>query len=352
MDMSQGVTPAQGTDPNQPRIFKAAVIGASGYAGGELLDLISKHPSLDLHVATANTNVGAPITELHPKLTQYSGQSFSATTADAVAGADVIFLALPHGESAAFVGSLGAMKMIVDLGADFRLESESEWQRYYPGEHAGTWVYGLPEAPNARAAIAAATQVANPGCYATAIALGSMPLVTEGLVAAIDVVGLSGTSGAGRTLRNDLLASEVMGSLAPYKVGGVHQHTPEIAQTLGKVEQNITVSFTPVLAPLDRGILAVITATPLRATSAVELQTLFEDFYTVEPFVQVMPAGKQCVVKSVVGTNNCQISVAFDERANRIVVTTVIDNLVKGAAGQAIQNFNLMAGLPETAGLK
>jgi N-acetyl-gamma-glutamyl-phosphate reductase len=333
-------------------IFKASVVGASGYAGGELLELIAAHPNLTLHCATANNNAGAFITDLHPKLIQYQGQAFSETTPDAEVGADVIFLALPHGESAAFVGSLGAAKFIVDLGADFRLESQSEWQRYYSGEHGGTWVYGLPEAPNARLDIAAATRVANPGCYATAIALGAMPLVSEGLVAAIDVVGLSGTSGAGRTLRSDLLASEVMGSLAPYKVGGVHQHTPEIAQTLAKFGQEIAVSFTPVLAPLDRGILAVITATPLRATSSAELRALFETFYQGEPFIQVMPAGKQCVVKSVAGTNNCHISVAFDERANRIVVTTVIDNLVKGAAGQAIQNFNLMAGLPETTGLK
>ena len=332
--------------------FKASVVGASGYAGGVLLELIAKHPNLALHSATANNNAGALITELHPKLTDYQSQTFSETTPEAVAGADVVFIALPHGESAAFVGSLDPEQLIVDLGADFRLEEPSDWQRYYPGDHAGTWAYGLPEAPGGREVIAKAKHVANPGCYATAIALGAMPLVSSGLVEAIDVVGLSGTSGAGRTLRADLLASEVMGSLAPYKVGGVHQHTPEIAQTLGKFGQSVTVSFTPVLAPLDRGILAVITATPKRATSQPELQSLFEGFYAGETFVTVLPAGKQCVVKSVVGTNNCQISVAFDQVANRVVITSVIDNLVKGAAGQAVQNFNLMAGLPETAGLK
>lgn len=349
-------------------MFKAAVVGASGYAGGELLDLISTHPNLVLHAASADSNAGAAITDLHPKLTQYLGQNFLPTSPKAVMGVDVIFLALPNGESAAFIDSLEAANasspakphgqgllgqdvLIIDLGADFRLENSNDWRAYYPGDHRGAWVYGLPEAPNAKVALGSAKRVANPGCYATAITLGAMPLVSEGLVSAIDVVGLSGTSGAGRRLRNDLLASEVIGSLAPYKVGGVHQHTPEIAQALKKLGSEVVVNFTPILAPIDRGILVVITATPNRKTDARELQAMFEGFYQDETFVQVLGLGQQCVVKSVIGTNNCQISVAFDERANRLVITAVIDNLVKGAAGQAIQNFNLMAGLAQRAGL-
>jgi N-acetyl-gamma-glutamyl-phosphate reductase len=335
---------------------QVVVVGASGYAGGELLRLIAAHPSLNLLAATAHSNAGQLITDLHPHLVEFADMKFVDTNPAACAGADVIFIALPHSESAGFISQLGDINAkVIDLGADFRLVDPSEWEKFYGSAHAGHWVYGLPELPNQRAAIASANRVANPGCYATAISLAGLPLAAEGLIDSIDVVAMSGTSGAGRTLRPDLLASEVMNNLSPYKVGGKHQHIPEIAQTLGAFGVPIGVNFTPVLAPLHRGILAVVSASLTRKPATPDivafLQKHYEKFYADDPFVIVMPAGHVPGVKDVAMSNRCHLTVTFDEAADKVVVMSVIDNLGKGAAGQAVQNMNLMLGLPETTGL-
>src|SRR3954469_6903164 len=237
----------------------AAVAGASGYAGGELLRLILGHPHLQLGAVAANSQAGQPVTSVHPQLPALADVSFVATEAAALSQADLVFLALPHGQSAALVAQLPADLPIVDLGADFRLIAADAWTTYYSGTHAGTWPYGLPELPGARAGLERARRIANPGCHATAVAIGLAPLLRAGLVEAQDivVVAASGTSGAGRTPTAALLASEVMGALSPYKVGGIHQHTPEMEQSLSSAAgEPVILSFTPTLALMPRGILA------------------------------------------------------------------------------------------------
>jgi N-acetyl-gamma-glutamyl-phosphate reductase len=279
-------------------------------------------------------------------------------------GCDLVFLALPHGQSAALAAGLPAGTMVVDLGADFRLADPAAWQKFYGSPHQGQWPYGLPELPGARAAISAARQVAAPGCYATAAALALAPLLAAGLVSPADVVvvAASGTSGAGRAAKPELLGSEVMGSVSAYQVGGVHRHTPEMEQALGDAAGTaVTVSFTPLLAPMPRGILATCTA-PLTAAAGAEgtdpgssatgrLRAALEEAYAGEPFVRVLPAGQWPATASVSGSNAAHLQVTADPHAGRAVAVAALDNLGKGAAGQAIQDANLMLGLPETAGL-
>jgi N-acetyl-gamma-glutamyl-phosphate reductase len=330
-----------------------AVAGASGYAGGELLRLVLGHPGLGLGPVAARTAAGRPVTALHPQLPQLAGQVFAATEPGPLAEADLLFLALPHGESAALVAQLPAELPVVDLGADFRLGSAAAWSAYYSGEHAGTWPYGLPELPGARAALAGAARVANPGCYATAISVALAPLLAAGLVEPSDVVvvAASGTSGAGRSVQPHLLASEVMGSMSPYKVGGTHQHTPEIEQALtAAAGTDVTLSFTPVLAPMPRGILATCTAR-LAGTTEAQLRGALHAAYDGEPFVHVLPVGAWPATAATAGGNSVHLQVAADPHSGRAVVVAALDNLVKGAAGQAVQNANLVLGLDETAGL-
>jgi N-acetyl-gamma-glutamyl-phosphate reductase len=330
-----------------------AVAGASGYAGGELLRLVLGHPGLGLGAVAAGRAAGRPVTALHPQLAQLSGQVFAGTEPGPLAEADLLFLALPHGESAALVAQLPAELPVVDLGADFRLGSAAAWSAYYSGEHAGTWPYGLPELPGARAALAGATRVANPGCYATAISVALAPLLAAGLVEPSDVVvvAASGTSGAGRSVQPHLLASEVMGSMSPYKVGGTHQHTPEIEQALtAAAGTDVTLSFTPVLAPMPRGILATCTAR-LAGTTEAQLRGALHAAYDGEPFVHVLPVGAWPATAATAGSNSVHLQVAADPHSGRAVVVAALDNLVKGAAGQAVQNANLVLGLDETAGL-
>jgi N-acetyl-gamma-glutamyl-phosphate reductase len=330
-----------------------AVAGASGYAGGELLRLVLGHPGLGLGPVAAGTAAGRPVTALHPQLAQLGGQVFAATEPGPLAEADLLFLALPHGESAALVAQLPAELPVVDLGADFRLASAVAWSTYYSGEHAGTWPYGLPELPGARAALAGATRVANPGCYATAISVALAPLLGAGMVEPSDVVvvAASGTSGAGRSVQPHLLASEVMGSMSPYKVGGTHQHTPEVEQALtAAAGTDVTLSFTPMLAPMPRGILATCTAR-LAGTTEAQLRDALHTAYDGEPFVHVLPAGTWPATAATAGSNSVHLQVAADSHSGRAVVVAALDNLVKGAAGQAVQNANLVLGLDETAGL-
>jgi N-acetyl-gamma-glutamyl-phosphate reductase len=256
-----------------------------------------------------------------------------------------VFLALPHGESAAVAAQLPAQTKVVDLGADHRLADPDAWARYYPGRHAGTWTYGLPELPGQRAKISESTRVAATGCYAVATILALSPLIASGIASPDDVVVVasSGASGAGRSPKAHLLATEVMGDLSPYKVGA-HQHTPEIKQASGAR----TLSFTPVLAPMPRGILATVTAS---ATAPADVRQVLIDAYAGEHFVRVLPEGLWPHTAATFGSNACHLQGTVDRDSGRLIVTSAIDNLGKGAAGQAVQCANLMLGLPETAGL-
>lgn len=332
--------------------IRVAVAGASGYAGGELLRLIAGHPHFDLVAATAHRQAGAPVAAVHPHLTGLD-LVLGPSDPEALADADLVFLALPHGESAAVAAALGPEVRVVDLGADHRLRDAEAWTRYYGGQHAGTWTYGLPELPGQRARIAASRRVAATGCYAVATTLALAPLIAAGAVAADDVVvvAASGTSGAGRSPKPHLLGSEVMGDLSPYKVGA-HQHVPEIKQATGAK----SLSFTPVLAPMPRGILATVTAIPAAgigsgAGSAADPRAVLVEAYADEPFVHVLPAGHWPHTGATLGANTCHLQSTVDVDSGRVIVVSAIDNLGKGAAGQAVQCANLMFGLPETAGL-
>ncbi|MBM7079749.1 N-acetyl-gamma-glutamyl-phosphate reductase [Micromonospora humida] len=324
--------------------IRVAVAGASGYAGGELLRLIAGHPEFDLVAATAHRQAGAPVTAVHPQLVGLD-LTFAATDPATLADADLVFLALPHGESAALAAELPESVRVVDLGADHRLRDADAWSRYYGGPHAGAWTYGLPELPGQRAAIAGATRVANTGCYAVAITLALAPLIAAGAVAPADVVvvAASGTSGAGRAAKAHLLGSEVMGDLSPYKVGA-HQHVPEIKQATGATG----LSLTPVLAPMPRGILATVTAVP---TGDADPRAVLADAYADAPFVHLLPEGAWPHTAATAGANSCHLQATVDVDSGRVIVVSAIDNLGKGAAGQAVQNANLMLGLPETTGL-
>ena len=336
----------------------AAVAGASGYAGGELLRLLAGHPDLEVGPLSAGGNAGRTLGELHPQLVSLAERPLLASTGEpgdpAFEGADVVFLALPHGASAAVVAGLPPDARVVDLGADFRLADAGEWDRFYGGTHAGTWTYGMPELPGVRDAVRGATRVANPGCYPTAVTLALSPLLSAGVVEPTDlvVVAASGTSGAGRTAKPNLLGSEVMGDLTPYKVGGTHQHIAEIRQQLSTAAAApVTLSFTPVLAPMPRGILATCTARIASGATPAAVREALLAAYADEPFVTLLPEGTWPHTAATAGSNSCQLQVAVDADAGRVVVTSAIDNLGKGAAGQALQNANLMLGLPETAGL-
>jgi N-acetyl-gamma-glutamyl-phosphate reductase len=331
-----------------------AVAGASGYAGGELLRLILGHPQLRLGPVAANTRAGAPVTSVHPQLPALADTSFVVTEPAALAQADLLFLALPHGQSGALVAQLPPDLPVIDLGADFRLNDPQAWTTYYSGQHAGAWPYGLPELPGARAKLTGAPRIANPGCYATAVAVALAPLLHAGLVESYDVVvvAASGTSGAGRTPTATLLASEVMGSMSPYKAGGVHQHTPEMEQSLSAASgAPVTLSFTPTLAPMPRGILATSTARLVEGVTTRELQATLAAAYGDEPFVHVLPDGQWPTTGATYGSNAVHVQVAADQHSGRAIVVTALDNLVKGAAGQAVQNANLSLGFDETAGL-
>ncbi len=328
-----------------------AVAGASGYAGGELLRLLAGHPEFRLVATTAASNAGQMLSGLHPQLGAFGDITIEATNAEVLSRADLVFLALPHGTSAAVVADLPERVRVVDLGADFRLGSAEAWKQYYPGfAHAGSWVYGLPELSD-RSTIRAATRVANPGCYATAIAMGFAPVLELIDTSDLVVVAASGTSGAGRKPSDSLLATEVMGSMTAYKVGGLHQHTPEIEQTLaGLTTRAVRLSFTPLLAPMSRGILATLTAR-VQVGSKLDVHALLAEYYRDEPFARVVPRGRQPATSSVYGSNSVHLQGEFDDHTQRVVITVALDNLVKGAAGQALQNANIMYGFGETIGL-
>lgn len=333
--------------------MKTAIVGASGYAGTELLRLLLEHPHFEPTVITAHSNAGELISSVAPQLAQLGDRRFESFDLAKVNACELVFLALPHGESAALIAQLDPNLKIVDLGADFRLSSAEKWIQYYGGTHAGTWTYGLPELPGKRAVIAKSNRVSNPGCYATSISLAIAPAL--GLVETRDivVVAASGTTGAGRSAKINLIASEVTGSLSSYKFGGVHQHTPEVEEALTHIAcSEVKISFTPILAPMPRGILSTVTAKLTSVATTETMHALYTKAYAQDEFVTVLPLGQMPKTNSVIGSNHVHLQVAVDVHTNRLVVSAAIDNLGKGAAGQAIQNANLICGLPENTGLQ
>jgi N-acetyl-gamma-glutamyl-phosphate reductase len=327
---------------------RVAIAGASGYAGGELLRLVAAHPDLDLVMVAAHGNAGQRVGEVHPNLPSLADLTFLETSAGVLAGADLVFLALPHGASGPLAAQLPESVKIVDLGSDHRLIDESAHARYYGGDYHPAWTYGLPELPGQRSAIAASTRVANTGCHAVAAVLAIAPLIAAGIADPDDVVitSVSGTSGAGRAPADHLLGSEVMGDLTGYKVGE-HRHVPEIKQAAGVV----TLTMTPVLAPMPRGILATVAVRPIGSPTAEHVREMLTSAYAGEPFVHVLRPGRQPRTAATAGSNSAHLQATVDQDSGRIIVTSAIDNLGKGAAGQALQNANLMLGLPETTGL-
>jgi N-acetyl-gamma-glutamyl-phosphate reductase len=334
-----------------------AVAGASGYAGGELLRLLSAHPEFEIVTVTAHQNAGQPLSAVHPHLVSLRHLVLQETTPAVLSGADVVFLALPHGASGAITAHLPEDVLVIDCGADHRLTDPDAWAAFYGGEYHGAWTYGMPELLLAgggrqRENLAGATRIAVPGCNVTAITLGLAPGIAAGVIAADDLVSVLavGPSGAGKSLRPDLLAAEILASSSAYQVGGVHRHNPEIVQNLTAAGgEGVSLSFTPVLVPMARGILA--TSTAKLTADAADVRAAWEDAYADEPFVHLLPAGVFPKSGDTTGANTALIGLAVDERAGRVVVVSALDNLVKGTAGAAIQSANLALGLPETLGL-
>ncbi len=333
--------------------METVVIGASGYAGGELLRLIDSHPKLKFKSAIAHSKANTAIALEHPFLIGKYDQNFEEFNAQNIQTTDLVFIALPHGESAGLVSQLKPGTKMVDLGADFRLKDSDQWSKYYTGDYAGSWTYGLPEIEGNKEKISNSDQVANPGCYATAIALAFAPLIKHDVIDLnyLTVVAASGTTGAGKKPQQSILASEVMGSLSNYKLNGSHQHIPEIEQTLSQINyKDVVLSFNPILAPMPRGILANCISKIKIGISKNEIVDIFNRYYKGQPFVQVnQDANLQ--TSSVLNTNNCLLQISVDENTNQITVVSVIDNLIKGASGQAIQNANLMCGWDQMMGL-
>ncbi|KIZ17403.1 N-acetyl-gamma-glutamyl-phosphate reductase [Streptomyces natalensis] len=332
---------------------RAAVAGASGYAGGEVLRLLLAHPEVEIGAVTGHSSAGRRLGSLQPHLLPLADRELAATSAEALAGHDVVFLALPHGQSAAVAEQLGPDVLVVDCGADFRLKDAAEWETFYGSPHAGTWPYGLPELPGARAALQGAKRIAVPGCYPTAVSLALFPAYQAALAEPEAViVAASGTSGAGKAAKPHLLGSEVMGSMSPYGVGGGHRHTPEMIQNLSAAAgERVGVSFTPTLAPMPRGILATCTARARPGVDAAAVRAAYEKALADEPFVRLLPEGQWPSTAAVYGSNAVHLQVTLDTAAGRIIAISAIDNLTKGTAGGAVQSMNIALGLDETTGL-
>jgi N-acetyl-gamma-glutamyl-phosphate reductase len=334
--------------------ISVAVAGASGYAGGEVLRLLLGHPDVQIGALTGSSNAGQSLGLLQPHLVPLADRVLDETTVEVLAGHDVVFLALPHGQSAPYAEALGGDVVVIDCGADFRLTDPAAWEKFYASDHAGSWPYGLPELPGQRALLQGARRIAVPGCYPTVSTLALAPAVAAGLVEPDDlvIVAASGTSGAGKTVKPHLLGSEVMGGVSAYGVGGTHRHTPEIVQNLsGLTEDTVKVSFTPLLVPMPRGILATCTATVVAGVGAEDVRAAYEKAYADEPFVHLLPEGQWPTTKAVFGSNSVHLQVTVDEAAGRVVAVGAVDNLAKGTGGAAVQCMNLALGLPETTGL-
>ncbi|WP_043447597.1 N-acetyl-gamma-glutamyl-phosphate reductase [Arthrobacter sp. L77] len=334
--------------------FTAAVSGASGYAGGEILRLLANHPDIEVGAITAHSNAGARLGDVQPHLHSLADRVLQETTPEVLTGHDVVFLALPHGASAEVAARLPANTLVIDAGADHRLQDPAAWTKFYGSAHAGTWPYGLPELPGHRAGLVGARRIAVPGCYPTSVLLALTPGFAAGLLEPDDVVvvSASGTSGAGKAVKPNLLGSEVMGGMSPYGVGGGHRHTPEMEQGLSRAAgERVSLSFTPTLAPMARGILTTATARVTSGVGYAQLRQAWEDAYAAEPFVRLLPEGQWPTTKAVLGSNYANLQLAFDDHAGRVIVSCVIDNLTKGTAGGAVQSMNIALGLDETAGL-
>lgn len=339
--------------------YSVAVAGASGYAGGEVLRLLAEHPEFEVRTVTAHSNAGQPLIQVQPHLRSLAHLDLVETTSEALAGHDVVVLALPHGASGAIAAELPDDTIVLDCGADHRLTSESDWARFYGGEYHGSWAYGLPELVHAdgsrqREQLVGARRIAVPGCNVTAVSLALVPGIQAGVIEAGDLNATLavGPSGAGKSLRPDLLASELLGSASPYAVGGVHRHIPEILQNVGLAGgEGASIAFTPVLVPMSRGILATVTARLVPGIDAASLRSAWESAYADEPFVHVLPEGAFPRTADTVGANTALVGLAVDADVQRAVIVVALDNLVKGTAGAAVQSLNVALGLPESLGL-
>ncbi|MEZ3159765.1 N-acetyl-gamma-glutamyl-phosphate reductase [Microbacterium sp. BWT-B31] len=345
--------------------YSVAVSGASGYAGGEILRLLADHPDIEIRTVTAHANAGQRLLEHQPHLRSLAHLTLQPTTPDILAGHDIVFLALPHGQSGQYTDALGDTPLVIDAGADHRLESVADWDRFYGGDFHDPWTYGVPELPvngsKQRERLVGATRIAAPGCNASTVSLSLAPGVAAGVIDPSDIVTVLavGPSGAGKSLKTNLLASEILGTANPYSVGGVHRHIPEIRQALaaarrsasapveGTPKESIRVSFTPVLVPMARGILATSSAPIAPGVSDDEIRAAWEAAYGDETFVQLLPEGQFPRTADVLGANTALMGLAIDRAANRVVVVTAVDNLVKGTAGAAVQSMNIALGLPE-----
>lgn len=334
--------------------LRVAVSGASGYAGGEVLRLLTSHPRVEIGSITAHSNAGQKLGALQPHLHALADRVLEPTDVDVLRDHDVVFLALPHGASAEIAAQLPAETLVIDAGADHRLTDSAMWEKFYGSPHAGTWPYGLPELPGNREKLIDAKRIAVPGCYPTGSILGLAPGFTAGVLQTDDVVivAASGTSGAGKSLKPHLLGSEVMGGMSPYGVGGLHRHTPEIIQGLSQAAgQEVSLSFTPTLAPMPRGILTTATAKYVPGTSAEQIRAAWEKAYADEQFVRLLPEGQWPSTHAVLGSNHVVMQLAVDEAAGRVIVVVAVDNLTKGTAGGAVQSMNIALGFPEETGL-
>lgn len=339
-------------------MIKVAIIGASGYTGVELSRILCNHPHVTLTAATSRQYAGKPLSEVFPNLRgKVDLVCENLSTEEIAERADVVFTAVPHKTAMDIVPQLlEAGTKVVDLSADFRLRDLATYENWYQPHSSPSYlaeaVYGLPE--RYRALIAKARLVANPGCYPTSIILALAPLLEAGAIDTTTIIAdsKSGTSGAGRAAAVGTLFCEVTDGFRPYKVGGTHRHTPEIEQELSRAAQSdITVSFTPHLLPISRGILSTIYASLHEGFDADRVAELYAQAYAHETFVRVLPNGALPATQYVRGSNYCDIGFAVDKRTGRIVVMSAIDNIVKGAAGQAVQNMNILMGFEEDAGL-
>lgn len=346
--------------------YSVAVSGASGYAGGEILRLLAAHPDIEIRTVTAHANAGQALALHQPHLRSLAHLTLQDTTPDTLAGHDIVFLALPHGQSGQYTDALGDTPLVIDAGADHRLTSADAWDRFYGGDFHDPWAYGVPELPVAgvpggkqRANLVGATRIAAPGCNASTVSLSLAPGVAAGVIDPSDIVSVLavGPSGAGKSLKTNLLASEILGSANPYAVGGTHRHIPEIRQALvgagtgSLTDADVRISFTPVLVPMARGILATSTAPIADGATDAQIRDAWEHAYGDETFVQVLPEGQFPRTADLLGANTALIGLAIDRAANRVVVVTAVDNLVKGTAGAAVQSMNIALGLPEDRGL-
>ncbi|GAA4164230.1 N-acetyl-gamma-glutamyl-phosphate reductase [Gryllotalpicola daejeonensis] len=337
--------------------YTVAVAGASGYAGGEVLRLLAGHPELEVTTVTASSNAGKPLVELQPHLRSYAHLILKETTAEVLGSHDVVFLALPHGASGAITAQLPDDVLVIDCGADHRLTDEAAWAKFYGGEFNEPWAYGVPELAadggKLRDRLAGAKKIAAPGCNASAVSLAIAPGITAGLIEEDVVAVLAvGPSGAGKNLKVQYLASELLGSANPYGVGGGHRHIPEIVQNLklaGATDPKV--SFTPVLVPMARGILATVTAPLKPGVTGAQVREAWQAAYDGEAFVQLLPDGVWPRTADVLGANTALIGVTVDEAAGKVVAIIAVDNLVKGTAGAAIQSANIALGLPEGTAL-